>query len=44
MNRMKVQNGEELEKIPVQPGDAVFIKYDKNHKPMIKVFSRVIPV
>jgi len=44
MNKIKIQDGEELEKVLVQPGDMVFVKYDKRHKPVIKVFSGVIPI
>lgn len=34
---------EELVKIPVSPGDVVFVKFEKAHKPLIQVFSEVVP-
>ena len=42
MSDMKIRGNEEIEKIIVQPGDAVFIKYDKSHKPIIKIFQDVM--
>ena len=43
MDKIKIKDNEELIKVPVQAGDAVFVKFDKSHKPVIKVFSGVIP-
>lgn len=33
----------ELVKVPVMPGDAVFVEYKKGQKPNIRVFNRAIP-
>ena len=42
-NITQLKSNEEMEKIPVLPGDAVFIRYEKNHRPVIKVFRGVVP-
>ena len=44
MKKIKIKENEELVKVPVQPGDAVFVKFDKAHKPIIRVFNGVFPV
>lgn len=33
----------ELVKVPVMPGDVVFVQYKKGHNPKIRVFNHVIP-
>ena len=43
MQKMKIKDNEELIKVPVQAGDAVFVKFDRAHKPVIRVFPGVIP-
>lgn len=43
MKKIEIKENEELAKIPVLPGDVVFVKWDKRHKPLIKVFSGAIP-
>lgn len=44
MQKIKIKENEELIKVPVQAGDAVFVKFDRAHKPIIKVFNGVVPV
>jgi len=43
MNKIKIKDNEELIKVPVQAGDAVFVKFDRAHRPIIRVFNRVVP-
>jgi len=38
--KIKIKANEVLEKIITQPGDIIFVKSDKRHKPLIKVFPR----
>jgi len=43
INKIELNQNEEMEKIPVQKGDVIFVKYDKRHRPAIRVFNDVIP-
>lgn len=43
MQKMKIKDNEELMKVPVQAGDMVFVKFDRRHKPVIRVFQGVVP-
>lgn len=43
MKKIEIKQNEELEKVPVMPGDVVFVKYDRGHKPLIQVFNGAIP-
>lgn len=39
MNKIKLKENEELEKIIAREGDIIFVKYDRRHKPLIRTFS-----